>query len=301
MAPGRARRATRSLSRSSGWCGPRSCTIASSTPSPTWCVVQSLFYGCQGALAETRQSGISCPPASTAAVFCALRFQRALMAGASTPPTRLRHTPFGSHSAAATALLLPQGLKHAVPKNILTMMNVEGMTRENVASHLQVWEVGERGDSRVIWRILHPAPRCSNGPCVTRCAAAAIIGRRAASHKPVVAPPFELVPAAPAARRNTACTSRRLAATLIRTRWTRTRCRPSTRCALCTHALPHLAGAWGPSWAAYSGGPAPGLEQALRAPGCRLLPWSGFCACLGCLGCVTGCPASAHCEASRSF
>lgn len=30
------------------------------------------------------------------------------------------------------------GLKNAVPKNILTLMNVDGMTRENVASHLQV-------------------------------------------------------------------------------------------------------------------------------------------------------------------
>lgn len=30
-----------------------------------------------------------------------------------------------------------QGVKNAVPKTILTLMNVEGMTRENVASHLQ--------------------------------------------------------------------------------------------------------------------------------------------------------------------
>lgn len=36
----------------------------------------------------------------------------------------------------ATVLLL-QGLKNAVPKSILALMNVEGMTRENVASHLQ--------------------------------------------------------------------------------------------------------------------------------------------------------------------
>jgi SHAQKYF class myb-like DNA-binding protein len=27
----------------------------------------------------------------------------------------------------------------AVPKNILEVINVEGLTRENVASHLQVW------------------------------------------------------------------------------------------------------------------------------------------------------------------
>ena len=33
------------------------------------------------------------------------------------------------------------GLKHAVPKNILSMMNVEGMTRENVASHLQKYRL----------------------------------------------------------------------------------------------------------------------------------------------------------------
>ena len=31
-----------------------------------------------------------------------------------------------------------QGVKHAVPKTILQLMNVEGLTRENVASHLQV-------------------------------------------------------------------------------------------------------------------------------------------------------------------
>ena len=30
-----------------------------------------------------------------------------------------------------------QGVKNAVPKTILQLMNVEGMTRENVASHLQ--------------------------------------------------------------------------------------------------------------------------------------------------------------------
>ena len=30
------------------------------------------------------------------------------------------------------------GVKHAVPKTILQLMNVEGLTRENVASHLQV-------------------------------------------------------------------------------------------------------------------------------------------------------------------
>ena len=34
-----------------------------------------------------------------------------------------------------------QGLKHAVPKQILQLMNVEGMTRENVASHLQKYRL----------------------------------------------------------------------------------------------------------------------------------------------------------------
>ena len=29
------------------------------------------------------------------------------------------------------------GVKNSVPKTILQLMNVEGMTRENVASHLQ--------------------------------------------------------------------------------------------------------------------------------------------------------------------
>lgn len=34
-----------------------------------------------------------------------------------------------------------QGMKNAVPKTILRMMNVEGMTRENVASHLQKYRL----------------------------------------------------------------------------------------------------------------------------------------------------------------
>lgn len=34
-----------------------------------------------------------------------------------------------------------QGLKNAVPKTILQLMNVEGMTRENVASHLQKYRL----------------------------------------------------------------------------------------------------------------------------------------------------------------
>ncbi len=34
-----------------------------------------------------------------------------------------------------------QGVKNAVPKTILQMMNVEGMTRENVASHLQKYRL----------------------------------------------------------------------------------------------------------------------------------------------------------------
>ena len=33
--------------------------------------------------------------------------------------------------------MLLQGVKNAVPKTILQLMNVDGMTRENVASHLQ--------------------------------------------------------------------------------------------------------------------------------------------------------------------
>ncbi|RMZ52538.1 hypothetical protein APUTEX25_003681 [Auxenochlorella protothecoides] len=55
------------------------------------------------------------------------------------------------------------GLKQAVPKNILTMMNVDGMTRENVASHLQKYrlylkKIGgftdrERVDSAALQRI----------------------------------------------------------------------------------------------------------------------------------------------------
>lgn len=34
-----------------------------------------------------------------------------------------------------------QGIKNAVPKTILQLMNVEGMTRENVASHLQKYRL----------------------------------------------------------------------------------------------------------------------------------------------------------------
>lgn len=34
-----------------------------------------------------------------------------------------------------------QGVKNAVPKTILQLMNVEGMTRENVASHLQKYRL----------------------------------------------------------------------------------------------------------------------------------------------------------------
>jgi SHAQKYF class myb-like DNA-binding protein len=33
------------------------------------------------------------------------------------------------------------GIKNAVPKTILQLMNVEGMTRENVASHLQKYRL----------------------------------------------------------------------------------------------------------------------------------------------------------------
>ena len=36
---------------------------------------------------------------------------------------------------------LAQGVKNAVPKTILQLMNVEGMTRENVASHLQKYRL----------------------------------------------------------------------------------------------------------------------------------------------------------------
>ena len=38
-------------------------------------------------------------------------------------------------------LLSTQGVKNAVPKTILQLMNVDGMTRENVASHLQKYRL----------------------------------------------------------------------------------------------------------------------------------------------------------------
>lgn len=37
--------------------------------------------------------------------------------------------------------LMLQGVKNAVPKTILQLMNVDGMTRENVASHLQKYRL----------------------------------------------------------------------------------------------------------------------------------------------------------------
>ena len=42
-----------------------------------------------------------------------------------------------AHSECASA----QGVKNAVPKTILQLMNVDGMTRENVASHLQKYRL----------------------------------------------------------------------------------------------------------------------------------------------------------------
>lgn len=38
-------------------------------------------------------------------------------------------------------LCILQGVKNAVPKSILGLMNVDGMTRENVASHLQKYRL----------------------------------------------------------------------------------------------------------------------------------------------------------------
>ena len=53
--------------------------------------------------------------------------------------------PVSGHSTAAepckSAWHLAQGVKNAVPKTILQLMNVEGMTRENVASHLQKYRL----------------------------------------------------------------------------------------------------------------------------------------------------------------
>lgn len=37
----------------------------------------------------------------------------------------------------------------AVPKKILELMNVPGLTRENVASHLQVWYLQYGKDARI--------------------------------------------------------------------------------------------------------------------------------------------------------
>lgn len=53
-------------------------------------------------------------------------------------------SPFwdGESAAPVTRASFPaQGVKNAVPKTILQLMNVEGMTRENVASHLQKYRL----------------------------------------------------------------------------------------------------------------------------------------------------------------
>lgn len=44
-------------------------------------------------------------------------------------------------SSVVEGLHAAQGISQAVPKAILALMNVEGMTRENVASHLQKYRI----------------------------------------------------------------------------------------------------------------------------------------------------------------
>lgn len=51
----------------------------------------------------------------------------------------------------------------AVPKRILDAMNVEGLTRENVASHLQVWP-----DERMNFWLACPCAAADS--CSTACA-----------------------------------------------------------------------------------------------------------------------------------
>jgi hypothetical protein len=53
------------------------------------------------------------------------------------PVTATTKPPALTPAAAPRAALGVQGLKNAVPKSILAMMDVDGMSRENVASHLQ--------------------------------------------------------------------------------------------------------------------------------------------------------------------
>ena len=48
-----------------------------------------------------------------------------------TPPLHKRFVDAVSHL----------GIKNAVPKTIMQLMNVEGLTRENVASHLQKYRL----------------------------------------------------------------------------------------------------------------------------------------------------------------
>ncbi len=59
-------------------------------------------------------------------------------------PQPTTHTSFGlknSSKTSQTDYVCLQGMDNAVPKVILKMMNVDGMTRENVASHLQKYRL----------------------------------------------------------------------------------------------------------------------------------------------------------------
>ena len=95
--------------RRRGSCGPWRCTSSLSTPSTRWASTVSLGP-C---------NGLDCPH------FVYSRVRSKSMAELPDP---LEAPPVTSRA-------------EAVPKRILDLMNVEGLTRENVASHLQVWSL----------------------------------------------------------------------------------------------------------------------------------------------------------------
>ena len=85
-------------------------------------------------------SGLSAALATAVAIetraeVMASRLQHRISQSSKTEPDRA-HTGARRNSHFLHSLVL-QGPDRAVPKTILALMNVDGLTRENVASHLQ--------------------------------------------------------------------------------------------------------------------------------------------------------------------
>ena len=71
--------------------------------------------------------------------------------------------------------LCAKGVKNAVPKTILQLMNVEGMTRENVASHLQKYRLhlkrsaGYPAAARISPEVLQQLQQVANTHILSTC------------------------------------------------------------------------------------------------------------------------------------